>query len=260
MEVKCTILDVMHQDGPYDLLAPSFNLTLCRTNSSGVYGKLKSMAVRLASNTIYNILFMVLVLGYSIEPQHNLDHIWQSYADADGKTVELSAQIHYTSFMNTIHSFYDLEEYLINLARVFQDHIDPSMQKSFHAHYSNFGATSLRAAITQHSILTEMLNALIKAKNNLTNIQDIVHVEQCGGEQFATFQAMPSVAEKTLWWCPDNGTSKISQDLRGSYRNDCFGCSGLLPPPTRCQSPRSYPSALKSSFRTSPRMEMKPPF
>jgi hypothetical protein len=96
--------------------------------------------------------------------------------------------------MNAIPSFYNLEEYLIDLSGVFYDHMDPSMQKSFRAHYPNFGAARSRDAITQRSILKDMLNALIKAKNNLTNIWDIVHIEQRGGKQFATFQAMPSVA------------------------------------------------------------------
>jgi hypothetical protein len=49
---------------------------LCHTNSTGVYGKLRLMVVRLASDTIHNTLFMVLVPGYSIEPQHVLNHIW----------------------------------------------------------------------------------------------------------------------------------------------------------------------------------------
>jgi hypothetical protein len=92
------------------------------------------MIVRLASDTIHNTFFMVLVPGYSIEPQCVLDHIWQSYVDADGMTVKLSAQVYYTNFMNAIHSFCDLEEYPINLARVFQDHMDPLMQKSSCAH------------------------------------------------------------------------------------------------------------------------------
>jgi hypothetical protein len=96
---------VAYQDSPYNLVAPSFNLTLCRTNSTGIYGKLKLIVVRLASDTIHNTLFRVLVPGYSIEPQHILDHIWQSYVDANGKTVELSAQVYYTKFINTIHSF-----------------------------------------------------------------------------------------------------------------------------------------------------------
>ncbi len=200
-EVKYAILDVTYQDGPYNLLAPSFNLTSCRTNSTGIYGELKSMAMRLALDIIHNTLFMVLVPSNSIEPQHLLDHIWQTYVNPDGKTVELNAQVYYTNFMNAIRSFYNLEEYPIDLAGVFQDHMNPSMQKSFCVHYPTFGATCLCNAITQHSILMDMLTALIKAKNDLTNIRNIVHVEQRGREQFHTSKicpTMPSVAKKTL--------------------------------------------------------------
>jgi hypothetical protein len=139
-EVKHTILDVMHQDGLYKLLVPSFNHTSCRTDITGVYGKLNLMVVHLASDTIHTTLFMVLIPGYSIKPQHLLDHIWQSYVNANRKTVELSVQVYYTNFMNAIRSF-NLEEYPINLARLFQDHMGPLMQKSFCAHYPNFGAT-----------------------------------------------------------------------------------------------------------------------
>jgi hypothetical protein len=54
--------------------------------------------------------------------------------------------------------------------------------------------------ITQCSILINMLNTLIKTKNDWTNIRDIIRVEQGGGEQFhsAGAQANLSVAEKNL--------------------------------------------------------------
>jgi hypothetical protein len=159
------------------------------------------MVVHLALDTIHNTLFMVLVPSYSIEPQHVLDHIWQSYVDANGKTVELSVQGYYTNFMNAIQSFYNLKEYPIDLTRVFQDHMNPSMQKSFCMHYPTFGATCLRNVITQLSILMDMLTPLIKAKNNLTNILNIVRVKQRGKEQFHTSKicpTMPSVAKKTF--------------------------------------------------------------
>ncbi len=87
VDVHCKILDITHQDGPFDLLAPSFNLTSCCTDSTAVYGELKSLVVRLTSNTIHQTMFMELVPGYSIEPHNVLKHIWQSYVDADGKTV-----------------------------------------------------------------------------------------------------------------------------------------------------------------------------
>ena len=45
-----------------------------------------------------------------------------------------------------------------------------------------------RAALQQQSILVNMLNALIKAENDLNNIREIVWVEQGGGEQFHASQ------------------------------------------------------------------------
>ena len=55
--IKRDILDASHQDGPYSLLEPSFNLTSFRTESTVTYGKLKSQVVRLASATINQQLF-----------------------------------------------------------------------------------------------------------------------------------------------------------------------------------------------------------
>ncbi len=60
------------------------------------------MVVHLALDTIWNTLFMALVPGYSIEPINIHDHIWQSYADAEGKKVQFSAQIYYSTFLNAI--------------------------------------------------------------------------------------------------------------------------------------------------------------
>jgi hypothetical protein len=172
--VQQTILDVTHQDSPYDLFAPNFSLTLCQTDSTAVYGKLKLMVVRLASNTIHNTLFMVLVPGYLIEPHNVLDHIWQCYVDADGKTIELSAQVYFITFLNANRSFYSLKDYPINLASTFQDHINPALQKGFRSHYPLYGQTQTELAITQQCILVNMLNTLIKAENDLANIWDIV--------------------------------------------------------------------------------------
>jgi hypothetical protein len=130
--------------------------------------------VRLALDTIHQTMFMELVPGYSIEPHNVLEHIWQCYVDADGKTVQIGAQVYYSTFLNAIRLFYDLEDYPIDLAGIFQDHIDPSLKNGFRAHYPNYGLTRMQAALQQRLILIDMLNALIKAENDLNNIRDIV--------------------------------------------------------------------------------------
>ena len=137
--VKRTILDKTHQDAPYDLLKPVFNLTSCRTYCTVIYGKLKSQAVRLVSRTIHQQLFEVLVPGYSLEPHNVLDHIWQSYIHTAGTQIRLTTQVYYTTFLNAVRSFYNLEDYSINIAGIFMDHINPSLTKGFCMNYPDFG-------------------------------------------------------------------------------------------------------------------------
>jgi hypothetical protein len=206
--VQQVILDITHQDGPFDLLTPSFNLLSCRTNSTALYGKLKSLVVRLALDMIHETMFMVLVPGYLIKPHNFLNHIWQCYINTSGTTVQLSAQVYYSTFLNAIRLFYNLKEYPINLAGIFQDHINPLLQKGIRAHYPLYGQTHTKAAFTQQSILVDMLNVLINAENDLTNIRDIVWVEQRGGEQFCLSlgHAHASVAKKTLQHYGDDAT------------------------------------------------------
>ena len=146
--VQRNVLDTTHQDGPYDLLAPSFNLTSCRTKSTVTYGELKNQVIKLASATIHQQLFEVLVPGYTLEPHNVLDHIFQSYIDNDSNHQRLSAQVYYTTFLNAVRSFYDLEEYPIDIAGIFMDHIDPRLAKGFHLNYPDFGKARSREALS----------------------------------------------------------------------------------------------------------------
>ena len=165
--IKRDILDATHQDGTYDLLVPSFNLTSCQTESTVTYGELKNQVVKLASATIHQQLFEVLVPGYTLEPHNVLDHIFQSYIDQDGNHQRLSTQVYYTTFLNAVRSFYDLEEYPIDITGIFMDHIDPRLAKGFRINYPDFGKARSRGALEQRTLLTEMLGALIKSETSV---------------------------------------------------------------------------------------------
>ena len=228
--VKRDILDATHQDGPYDLLEPSFNLTSCRTKSTVTYGELKSQVIRLSSATIHHQLFEVLVPGYTLEPHNVLDHIFQSYIDQDGNHQRLSSQVYYTTFLNAVCSFYDLEEYPINIAGIFMDHIDPRLAKGFRINYPDFGKARSRGALTQRTLLTDMLSALIKTEKSVSNILDVIG-EARGGEQFlipgGSAPAFPSVAETTLnrYSKGDDSTKGSDTTGGGSFiERTCFGC------------------------------------
>jgi hypothetical protein len=96
-----------------------------------VYGNLKTLVVKLASNTFHKQLFSLLVPGYSMEPHSVLEHIWQSYVDDKGIPVHLSAQVYYTALLNAMRPFNNLEECPIDVAGVFMAHIEPTLTKSF---------------------------------------------------------------------------------------------------------------------------------
>ena len=74
-----------------------------------------------------------------------------------------------------------------------------------------------------------MLNALIKAKNDVANIRDIVCTEQLGGKQFhlSPSPVHPSVAKKTLQQY--GGDTTPGSEGKGGYTPDCFGCGGPHP-------------------------------
>jgi hypothetical protein len=58
-----------------------------------------------------------------MKPHSVLEHIWLSYIDDSGVPVWQSTQIYYTTFLNAMRQFYNLEEYPIDVAGVFMAHI-----------------------------------------------------------------------------------------------------------------------------------------
>jgi hypothetical protein len=74
-----------------------------------------------------------------------------------------------------------------------------------------------------------MLNALIKAENDLNNIRDIVRIKQRGGKQFhlSQGQAHASVAEKRIQRY--GGGEASTQPTYEPQGPDCFGCGDPHP-------------------------------
>ena len=181
----------------------------------------------------------MLVPGYSLEPHNVLDHIWQSYIDADGTQICLTVQVYCTTFLNVVCFFYDLEEYPIDIVGIFMDHIDPSLTKGFCMNYPGFGKARPQAAITQRTLLTDILNALIKAEASLSNILKVVDINVAGeGEQFLagtpsgeTAMSFPSIAKQTITrYTGGNDSTKGSGTTVGRFiKLKCWGCG--LPHP-----------------------------
>ena len=103
--------------------------------------------------------------------------------------------------------------------------------------YPDFGKARLQAAITQRTLLTNMLNALIKGETSVSNILEVVGVAR-GGEQFLastplgeTAPSFPSVAEQTITrYTSGDDSTKCSEMTPGSFiKHKCWGCG--LPHP-----------------------------
>ncbi len=85
--LTCNILSHTLQDGPINLLCPKFNLTLAKTDSAAIKAEISSKIIRLATPFVLNSLFNQLCPGDSKEPHAALNHVRQTYNDANGNTV-----------------------------------------------------------------------------------------------------------------------------------------------------------------------------
>jgi hypothetical protein len=88
--LTCNVLSHILQDGPINLLCPKFNLTLAKTDLTMIKAEINSKIIRLATPLVLNSLFNQLCPGYSKEPHAALDHVRQTYDNANGNTVFLS--------------------------------------------------------------------------------------------------------------------------------------------------------------------------
>jgi hypothetical protein len=74
------------QDRPVDLLSPTFNLTAARLDRTTLVSEIHSK-IMIAMPSVLNCLFNQLCPGYSKEPHAALDHIRQTYEDAEGNVI-----------------------------------------------------------------------------------------------------------------------------------------------------------------------------
>ena len=138
----------------------------------------------------------------------------------------------------------------MDIARIFMDHIDPRLAKGFRINYPDFGKARSRGALAQCTLLADMLSALIKMENSVSNILDVIP-DAHGGEQFlvnpppgGSAPAFPSVAMTTLQCYANGGDSTKGSDTTGGsfIERKCFGC-GLPHPWSRKEKGQLLSSA-----------------
>ncbi len=216
------------QDGPINLLCPKFNLTLAKTDSTAIEVEISSKIIRLATPLVLNSLFNQLCPSYSKEPHATLDHVQQTYDDANGNTVFSSVYEYYTQILAASCPFINKEVPPVSVCQAFIDSLDHLLTAGFRTHFPNYGKSQDGAAMHQRKVLQEMLQAALCAKTEYNNIRAITLEASGFGSQAFTAQVNASQAEKTITCYSNNNSSNKSgrsgSTLKGPLH--CYGCGG----------------------------------
>ena len=94
----------VHQDGPVMLAASDFNLQNANMDSVAIAANINGKILKLAWHQLCASIFTELCPGYSNQPQAALEHIKQSYVDADGNLCT-PMFAHYQCMMNVMCFF-----------------------------------------------------------------------------------------------------------------------------------------------------------
>jgi hypothetical protein len=123
-EFQRDILGITLQDGPVNLLSPTFNLTLARMDHTTLVSKICSKIIMLATPSVRECLFNQLCPGYSKEPHAALDHIRQTYEDTEGNTIFQLVFDYYTQILGSSCPFVDQDPLPVSICQGFIDGLD----------------------------------------------------------------------------------------------------------------------------------------
>ncbi len=222
------VLDHTLQDGPINLLCPDFNLTSAKTDSTNIEAEISSKIIRLATPSVLESLFNQLCPGYSKEPHAALDHVRQTYNDANGSKVFSCVYDYYTQILAASRPFIDMETLPVSVCQAFIDGLDQHLSAGFRTHFPTYSIPQDCSAIHQRTVLQEMLQAALRAKSEYNNIRAIAsEASGFGSGQTFSAQVNASQAEKTISKYRDDTSNKAGSSSKGPLC--CYGCGGPHP-------------------------------
>jgi hypothetical protein len=187
------------QDGPIDLLLPTFNLTAARLDRTTLVSEICNKIIMLATPLVLNCLFNQLCPKYSKEPHAALDHIRQTYEDAEGNIIFQPVFDYHWQILSASRPFIDHDLLPISICQIFIDGLDTHLIKRFCTHFPNYSTSQSLAAIHQRNTLEQMMQAAVKAESQYNSVRAIA-IEAVGGAPGQAFQAKvnASQAKRTL--------------------------------------------------------------
>ncbi len=131
--VRDTILRPVLQDGPVLLEVPDFNLQNAMTNFTGIAMEVDAKILKLAWHQLCASIFNKLCPGYSNQPQAALEHIKQSFLDAEGNLVCTPVFACYQRMMNAMRPFASKAQFPKSVCNALIDGLDKRLTAIFAA-------------------------------------------------------------------------------------------------------------------------------
>ncbi len=214
LETVCTtILRPVLQDGLVLLEAPEFNLQHATTIAIGIAMEVDGKILKIAWHQLCASIFNKLCPGYSNQPQAMLEHIKQSYIDADGNLVCTPVFTYYQHMMNVMCPFAVEARFPKGVCNALIDGFDKCLMAIFRRNYADHAVLHNLQGSFQHSRIPIILNAMTLAEEKVQSISAIVR-SSVGGQAFKSDAlAFPSQAERIRdhysgGYSSDGGTSR----------------------------------------------------
>jgi hypothetical protein len=195
-------------------------------DSTAIKAEISSKIICLATPLVLDSLFNHICPSNSKEPHAALDHVRQTYNDANGNTVFSSVYEYNTQILAASCLFIDQEVLPVSICQAFVDGLDHCLTAGFCTHFPNHSKSQDRAAMHQRKVLQEMLQAMLRTKMEYNNIRTIASEASGFGGQAFTARINASQAEMTITrYSNDNGSNKSGRSgstLKGPLC--CYGC------------------------------------
>ena len=252
--VKDQILVPVHQDGPVMLSASDFNLPNANTDSVAIAADIDGKIIKLAWHQLCSSIFTEICPGYSNQPQAALEHIKQSYLDADGNLVCTPVFAYYQRMMNAMRPFAGEAAFPKSVCNALIDGMDKRLLAIFRRNYADHSVLHPLTAAFQRSRFPFILQAMQSAEDEVQSISAIAR-SSVAGQAFKTdVLAFPSQAERTLdryhsgngyqseggasggypsdgGYISEGGVRRPKEKGKGlGRRHNCFGCGDQFHP------------------------------
>jgi len=233
--IKAEILEHTLQDGPISLQDSDFNLNHANIDTEDIRIQIEKKILKLSYNQILKSVFDTICPGYSEQPHAAVEHIVQSFRNAEGTLITTTVFDYYQRLMRAARPIATQQTLPISLVNKFIDGIDDRLRPKFRSLYPTYSIQQDRSGRNQRKTMPIVLAAAQQAEDEIRSVQEIARgaigqtfvANVVGAYPTAAIQAFKSQAETTLDNYQSGGESIDSRSTgtnRSKGKPECFGC------------------------------------